>query len=239
MTQVDEIAPDIYRISIYAPKIDLTFNHFLVRDDEPLLFHAGLRGMFPQIRDAVARLIDPASIRYIGFSHFESDECGALNQWLELAPQSEPVCGLVGALVSVNDFATRPARVLGHDDVLITGKRRFRLLATPHLPHGWDASLLFEETGRTLFCSDLFLQSGACAPLSAGSVLDRVRTSLVDGEAGPFAHAIPYTRNTGRVLAELARFAPRTLAVMHGSSYAGDGAAALRELAIILGEVLG
>ncbi|MCF3945237.1 oxygen-binding di-iron domain-containing protein [Acidiphilium iwatense] len=239
MAQVDEIAPDVYRISIYVPDIGLTFNHFLVRDDEPLLFHAGLRGMFPELRDAVVRLVDPASIRHIGFSHFESDECGALNQWLGLAPRAEPVCGLVGALVSVNDFAMRTARVLGHDDVLITGKRRFRLLATPHLPHGWDASLLFEETDRTLFCSDLFLQSGAGEPLSAGSILDRVRTSLIDGEAGPFAHAIPYTHNTGRALEDLACFAPRTLAIMHGSSYAGDGAAALRELAIILGEVLG
>ncbi len=98
MIQVDEIAPDVFRISLYAPNFELTFNHFLVRDDEPLLFHAGLRGMFPQIRDAVGRLIDPATIRYVGFSHFESDECGALNQWLDLAPRSEPLCGLVGAL---------------------------------------------------------------------------------------------------------------------------------------------
>lgn len=238
MTHVDEIAPDVYRISIYAPHIGLTFNHFLVRDDEPLLFHTGLRGMFGEIRDAVGRLIDPVMIRYIGFSHFESDECGALNNWLELAPRSQPLCGLVGALVSINDFAIRPARVLERDDALSTGKRRFRLMPTPHLPHGWDASLLFEETDRTLFCSDLFVQSGECTPLSAEGIVERARQALVEGEAGPFAHSVPYTRNTGRTLEALARQAPQTLAVMHGSSYAGDGAAALRELAIVLREVL-
>src|SRR5690348_708041 len=108
MAHLAEIAPDIYRIAVYVPQINLQFNHFLVRDDEPLLFHTGLRAMFPEVREAIARVIDPAAIRHIGFSHFESDECGALNSWLEIAPQAEPVCGLVGALVSVNDFANRP-----------------------------------------------------------------------------------------------------------------------------------
>ena len=194
--------------------------------------------MFHEIRDAVGRLIDPTAIRYIGFSHFESDECGALNNWLELAPRSQPLCGLVGALVNVNDFAIRAARVLERDDALSTGNHHFRLMPTPHLPHGWDASLLFEEADRTLFCSDLFVQSGECAPLSAGSIVERARRALVEGEAGPFAHSVPYTSDTGRDLEALARQAPQTLAVMHGSSYAGDGAAALRELAIVLREVL-
>src|SRR2546423_306246 len=128
MVNVAEVAPDVYRISIYVPEINLQFNHFLVKDDEPLLFHAGLRGMFPLVREAVARLIDPAAIRHIGFSHFESDECGALNHWLEIAPHAEPVCGLVGALVSVNDFSIRPARTLTRDDTFSTGKYRFRFL---------------------------------------------------------------------------------------------------------------
>src|SRR5262245_16376305 len=116
MTKVTEIAPDVYRFSLYVPEFNLEFSHFLIRDEEPLLFHTGLRAMFPMLPEAVTRVIDPASIRHISFSHFESDECGSLNQWLEIAPRAEPVCGLVGALVSVNDFAIRPARVLTRDD---------------------------------------------------------------------------------------------------------------------------
>ena len=152
-----EIAPEIYRLALFVPEINLEFSHFLVRDDEPLLFHAGLRSMFPALREAVSRLIDVSNLRHIGFSHFESDECGGLNHWLSVAPAAQPVCGLVGALVSVNDFSNRPARVLTRDDVLATGRYRFRFLPTPHVPHGWDAGVLFEEAERTLFCSDLFI----------------------------------------------------------------------------------
>ena len=161
MFNVAEIAEDVYRISVYVPEIKLQFNHFLVRDEEPLLFHAGLRAMFPLVREAVAQLIDPSTIRHVGFSHFESDECGALNQWLEIAPRAEPVCGLVGALVSVNDFAIRPARTLTREDSFNTGKHRFRFLPTPHVPHGWDAGVMFEETKQILFCSDYFTNGRA------------------------------------------------------------------------------
>ena len=139
MVSTIEIASEVYRISVFVPEINLEFSHFLVRDDEPLLFHAGLRSMFPVLREEVSRLIDLAKLRHISFSHFESDECGALNHWLELAPAAAPVCGLVGALVSVNDFSNRPARVLAREDLLQTGRRRFRFLPTPHVPHGWDA----------------------------------------------------------------------------------------------------
>ena len=166
-----EIGPGFYRISEYVPDFDLQFNHFLVNDDEPLLFHAGLKGMFPSIRDAVATVIDHSRIRWVGFSHFESDECGALNQWLEVAPAAEAVCSTVGALVSVNDFASRPARGLADDEVFKTGKYSFRLCRTPHLPHGWDASVLFEETTKTLLCSDLFHQVGKVEPLTQSDVV--------------------------------------------------------------------
>ena len=238
MAQVDEIAPDVFRISIYAPEFKLTFNHFLIRDDEPLLYHAGFRGMFADVCDGVARLIDPASIRYIGFSHFESDECGALNHWLELAPRAEPISGLIGARVNIDDFASRPARVLASDAALSSGKHRFRLLPTPQLPHGWDACLLFEETDRTLFCSDLFTQSGERGPLTTDSIVEPAREALLQAEAGQFAHAVPYTRDTGQTLVSLARHDPQTLATMHGSSYRGDGAQALRDFARVLREVL-
>ena len=239
MAHITEIAPDVYRISVFVPPINLEFSHFLVKDDEPLLFHAGLRGMFPLLREAVATLIDPAKLRHIGFSHFESDECGGLNQWLELAPQAAPVCGLIGAMVSVNDFSIRPARSLTRDETLSTGKYRFRFLPTPHVPHGWDAGVLFEETQRTLFCSDLFHQWGEREPLTHDSIIQRSREALQQAEAGPFANYVPYTHHTGRVLRGLAEHQPRTLATMHGSCYSGDGAPALRDLAGVMHEVLG
>src|SRR5215472_5663566 len=155
-----EIAPDLFRLSIFVPDIDMQFNHFLVRDEEPLLFHAGLKGMFSAFREAVAKIIDPANLRHIAWSHFESDEIGALNDWLQVAPQAEPVCTLVGKLVSVDDFSIRPARGMRSEDVLTTGKYRYRFYRSPHIPHGWDADVLFEETRKTLFCSDLFQHVG-------------------------------------------------------------------------------
>lgn len=239
MFTLTEIAADVYRISVFVPEINLAFNHFLVKDDEPLLFHAGLRAMFPLVREAVAQIIDPASIRHFGFSHFESDECGALNHWLEIAPDSQAVCGLVGAMVSVNDFAIRPAKPLTREDTLSTGKRRFRFLPTPQVPHGWDAGLLFEETERTLFCSDLFHQWGEREPLTTSGIVERCREALLESEAGAFAGYVPYTHHTGDVLKGLAACQPRTLAIMHGSSYSGDGAQALEDLAVVMRDVLG
>lgn len=239
MFRLSEIAPEVYRISVFVPKINLAFNHFLVKDEEPLLFHAGLRGMFPDVREAVSKVLDPSTIRNIGFSHFESDECGALNDWLALAPGAQAVCGLVGAMVSVNDFAIRPPKVLMSGDTLDTGKHRFRFLPTPHLPHGWDAGLLFEETNKTLFCSDLFLQGGDREPLATDGFIERCREDLIVGEGGPFAGAVPYTHHTGAILKSLADHKPETLAVMHGSSFSGDGERALTDLAVIYREVLG
>lgn len=130
MVSTTEIAKDVFRVSVYVPEINLEFSHFLIRDDEPLLFHTGLRGMFPILREQISRLMDVSKLRHIGFSHFESDECGALNHWLEVAPNAQPVCGLVGALVSVNDFSNKPSRVLTKDDVLSTGQHRFRFIPT-------------------------------------------------------------------------------------------------------------
>lgn len=239
MPTIDEIAPDVYRVSVYVPEINLQFNHFLVKDDEPLLFHTGLRGMFPVVREAVSSIIDPATIRHIGFSHFESDECGSLNSWLAIAPRSEAVCGLLGAIVNVNDFADRPARALPRDETLSTGKYRFRFIPTPHVPHGWDAGVMLEETQGTLFCSDLLHQWGEREALTHDSLLERVRETLSGMQTGPFANYVPYTHQTGRVLEGLAEYQPRTLATMHGASFAGDGAGQIRGLATIMREVLG
>jgi len=239
MVCTTEIAPEIYRISVFVPEINLEFSHFLVRDEEPLLFHAGLRGMFPLLLQEVSRLMDPSKLRHIGFSHFESDECGGLNEWLSISPDAGPVCGLVGAMVSVNDFAIRPPRALTRDDVFSTGRYRFRFIPTPHVPHGWDAGVLFEESERTLFCSDLFHQWGQHEPATSSSIIERCKDALVQAEAGPFANYVPYTHHTGLVLHDLAGLNPRTLAAMHGSSYSGDGAQALRDLATVMQDVLG
>ena len=212
MPETAEIAPDLFRISVFAPEINLQFNHFLIRDEQPMLFHTGLRAMFPAVSEELRKVIDPATLRWIGFSHFESDECGSLNYWLEKAPHAEPVCSQVGALVSVNDFANRPARGLSAKDTLTTGKYRFRFHPTPHVPHGWDAGVLFEETQRTLLCSDLFHQWGVCAPLAHSSLIDAARDALLQTQVSPFADYMPYTHNTGRVLEGLAQLQPNTLA---------------------------
>lgn len=234
-----EIAPDHYAISIYVPEFNLRFNHFLIKDDEPLLFHAGMKHMFPFLRDAVARIIDPATLRWISFSHFEADECGALNEWLGLAPHAEPVCGLVGALVSVNDFSFRQARALAHDETLNTGTYRFRFRRTPHVPHNWEAGLLFEEVTRTLLCSDLFTHAGNVEATTESDVVERAKQALIEGQTGPFADAYPYTPSTDSILHGLAELRPKQLALMHGSAFVGDGEKALRDLAMVMREVLG
>jgi len=238
MADIHEIAPDIYRISVYADAFDLQFNHFLVKDDEPLLYHTGMRGMFPVVREAVAKLIDPKSIRYIGWSHFEVDECGALNEWLDTAPSAVPVCSVVGSLVNISDFSNRPPRGLQKEDVLETGKYRFRYISTPHLPHGWNAGSLFEEKNSTLFCSDLFHQIGNVEPLThSDDILIRTKNAITEYQAGPLMDYLPYTANTKRLLQTLAELKPETLAIMHGSSYSGDCDKLLNALDPVLKEV--
>jgi len=240
MAQITEIAPDIYRICTFVPEVNLQFNQFLVRDEEPLLFHTGMKALFPVVRDAVATLLPPATIRWIGFSHFEADECGALTEWQTLAPAATAVCSLVAKLVSVDDVvALRPAQALSDGELLSTGKYRFRLLQTPQVPHAWDASLLFEETQRTLLCSDLFHQNGDVEASTSADVVGRFKQTLVEYQQGPLAHYLPYTPNTEPTLQRLAALKPRTLAAMHGSTFVGDGAQALADLAQAMRDVLG
>ena len=239
MFGIREIAPDLFRMSLYVPEIDMQFNYFLLRDEEPLLFGTGLRATFPLLRDAVATLIDPARLRWIGFSHFESDECGALNPWLQVAPAAAPVCSFVGAMVSVNDFADRPARGLMDGEVLATGRYRLRFCSTAHLPHGWDAGVFFEETQGTLLCSDLFHHFGDGEPLTEADLVGRAREAMARMQASPLAGYMPYTPQTHRILDRLAELQPKTLAVMHGSSYVGDGRQALRDLDEVMWETLG
>ncbi len=235
---VTEIAPDVFRLSLYIPEANLQFNQFVVRDDEPLLFHTGMRAIFPQVREAVSKLINPSELRYVSFSHFEADECGSLNEWFAIAPEAEAVCSFVGAEVSVNDFTSRPARGLMDGETFSTGKYRFKFLHTPHLPHCWEAGLLFEETNRTLFSSDLFHQLGDVDAFTEVSVIDRVRQTFIEYDATPFAGYMPYTRQTEKNLQKLVELAPRTIAAMHGSTYSGDGGRAVEELGEVMKELL-
>jgi flavorubredoxin len=236
MPAIDEIAPDTFRISLFEPALNMQFNHFLVRDDAPLLFHTGYRRAFKDLREALATLIDPAKLRYVGWSHFESDECGALNDWLRIAPHAEPVCSFVGKVVNVDDFSIRPARALGQNDVIDTGRHRFRYITSPHLPHGWDAGVMFEEKDRTLLCSDLFHHFGDVPAVTDADILGRVRDAMRLLQSGPLIGYMPYTCHTEPLLRRLAELKPRTLALMHGSSYSGDGGKALCDLAGLIRE---
>ncbi|HZM93232.1 MAG TPA: MBL fold metallo-hydrolase [Vicinamibacterales bacterium] len=240
MAQIDEIARDVYRISIHVPELDMQFNHFLVKDDEPLLFHTGMRKMFPAMWEAVGRLIDPTSLRWISWSHFEVDECGALNDWLARAPDARPACGQVGALVNITDYATRPPLALAPGDALTTGRHRFRWVPTPHLPHGWDAGMLFEEQDRVLFCSDLFHQFGSREPVTGADVVGRYGEAIARMQAHPvLMDYMPFTHQTRQRIETLAELEPRVLAAMHGSAYEGDGAAALRAAGDVMEQLLG
>jgi flavorubredoxin len=239
MTTVDEIASDVFRISTFFPETNLQFAQFLVRDDEPLLFHTGLRAMFPLVRDAVATLIDPRRLQWVGFSHYEADECGSLNEWLAVAPAATPICSFVGKVVSVDDVAARPARALAHEEVLSTGGHRLRFLQTPHVPHCWDAGLLFDETTRTLFCSDLMQQNGDTPATTQSDVVGANREAMLAFQEGPLANYLAYTPSTDGILQGLASLEPRALATMHGATFIGDGGKALREAAGVIKEVFG
>jgi flavorubredoxin len=229
-TRIDEIATGIYRLSTYVPDIaapaGFTFNQFLVLGDEPLMFHTGLRKMFPLNRDALARILPPERLRWIAFGHFEADECGALNEWLGVAPNATAAHGQTGVMVSLNDFADRPPRVLADGETVdLGGGKRVRFIDTPHTPHGWDAGVLFEESTRTLMCGDLFTQLGDGKALTEGDV---VGPAIAAEDLFKYSSLSP---GMGTTIRGLARFSPQTLALMHGPSFAGDGAAALRALA--------
>jgi flavorubredoxin len=195
--------------------------------------------MFAEVREAVSGIIPLLKLRHISFSHFESDECGSLNEWLAAAPQADVICSQVGAMVSVNDFIGREARAVADGDVFTTGKYRFRYCQTPHLPHGWDAGVLFEETQKTLLCSDLFHQTGEVEPLTESDVVSRSHQALLQYQAGVLADYVPYTCLTGQNLSKLAELTPKTLAIMHGSSFSGDCARALAELDQVFRQVFG
>jgi flavorubredoxin len=228
-TTIDEIADGIYRLSSYvaavAPPAGFTFNQFLILGEAPLIFHTGLRHLFPAVRAAVARIIAPDRLRWIMFGHYEADECGAMNEWLAASPAAEVAHGHTACLVSLNDMADRPPRIIADGEVIDLGGKRVRYLDTPHVPHGWEAGLLYEETTATLLCGDLFTHVGEGPPLTTRDLIGPAIAAEEMFNASCLSPAMAPT------IRRLAALAPKTLAVMHGSSFAGDGGAALRALA--------
>jgi flavorubredoxin len=232
-TRIDEIADGLYRISTAVPGDPgaggFTFNQFLIVDDEPLLHHTGPRKLFPATRDALARVLPPERLRWISLSHFEGDECGALNDFLALAPRAEPLCGAIAKMTSIDDVAERPARALADGEELVLGRHRVRWLDTPHLPHAWECGHLLETHTRTLLCGDLFTQLGAAH--------DPVTENDILGPSEVARRAFDYFARTPelpRLVQKLAATEPALLACMHGSAWRGDGARLLRELGRVL-----
>jgi len=228
-TRIDEIADGIYRISTPVPPEAVpggfSFNQFLVVDDAPLLYHTGLAKLFPLVSEAIASVIPVSSLRYLAFSHYEADECGALNEFLKAAPQAEAVCSQVAKMVSVDDVAIRPAHALGDGEELSLGKHVLRWIDAPHFPHAWECGHAYDKTTGTLFCGDLFTQGGA--------EHDPVTTDDIVETSEGMRAAMDYYSHTATAAAmteKLAALSPKLLACMHGASWEGDGAAMLRRL---------
>jgi flavorubredoxin len=229
-TTVAEIAPGLYRLSTYvaevAPPAGFVFNQFLITGDEPLLFHTGPRRMFAAVQAAVARVLPPSTLRWIAFGHVEADECGAMNEWLAVAPRAQVAHGHTACAVSISDLADRAPRALADGEVLdLGGGRKVRYLDTPHTPHGWEAGLLYEESTGTLLCGDLFTQLGRGSAITASDIIGPAIA------AEDIFHASSLHPASGANVRRLAKLEPRTLALMHGPAFSGDCAAALHALA--------
>ena len=228
-TRVDEIAAGIYRLSTHvaevAPPAGFTFNQFLIAADEPLLFHCGHRGLFPAVSAALSSVRPVEQLRWISFGHIEADECGAMNLWLQAAPQAQIVYSQLGCEISLNDLADRPPRVLRDGETLELGGKRIRLIATPHVPHGWEAQVLFEETTNTLFCGDLFTHLGDPEPLTRSAIVEPAMA------AERLFRATSLGALTAPTIRKLAELRPQRLATMHGSSFEGDAGEQLNRLA--------
>jgi flavorubredoxin len=232
---IDEIADGIFRISTYVPEVTpdgFTFNQFLVRADEPLLFHTGLRHMFPAVAEAVAKIVPVDELRWIAFGHVEADECGSMNEWLAAAPNAQVAHGALGVDVSLADLADRQPRSLQNGEVIDLGGKQVRHIDTPHVPHAWEARVLVEQSTGTLFCGDLFTHTGQVPAVTSNDI---VGPAVVAEE---IFHATCLTPGTAPTIRALADLQPKTLAVMHGSSFNGDCRQALLDLADFYAELL-
>lgn len=224
-TVIDEVTPGIYRISTYVPEADFSFNQYLIAAEQPLLFHCGMRGLFPLISTAVTNVMSVSRLRWLSFGHWEADESGAMNDWLTAAPQAQVAVGTIGCMLSVNDLAIRPPQPLEDGAVLDLGGKRIRWIATPHVPHCWDAGVIFEETTQTLFCGDLFTQIGKSPALSTADLIGPAMAA--EDQFG----ATALTPQAAATIRRLATLHPKQLALMHGPVYHGECEHALQQLA--------
>jgi len=231
-TNIHEIAAGIFRINTPAPLPDgsaFSFNQYLIVDEAPMLFHTGQRKLFPLVSEAIRAVMPVERLRYLGVSHFEADECGALNEFLAASPRALPVCGQVAAMVAIGDFANRAPRVLADAEELALGRHTIKWFDTPHVPHAWECGLMLDTTTRTFFCGDLFTQGG-------GGEIALIETDIL-GPSEAFRKPMDYfahAPSTSSVLERVAREAPTTMACMHGSAWHGDGARLLRDLGAAL-----
>jgi flavorubredoxin len=224
-TDIAEVADRVYRVSTYVEPANLVFNQYLIKAGQPLLFHCGLRALFPSVSQAVAAVLPLHSLKWISFGHYEADECGSMNDWLAVAPEATIVFGRTGCMVSVNDMAARPPHPVNDGATIDLGDHQLRYIATPHVPHGWDAGLLFDQQTQTLFCGDLFTAVGR-HPTSTDA--DIVGPAMKAEDAYRATALTPDTAPTIRKLSELN---PRTLCLMHGPAFTGNCAGALKGLA--------
>jgi flavorubredoxin len=226
-TRIAEVADGIHQLTTHIAEIDFGLNQYLIGGDEPMLFHTGLRGLFPSVSQALSQVMPLDELRWVSFGHVEADECGALNDFLAAAPQATVAQGMIGCMVSIGDLADRPPRPLADGDVLDIGGHRMRWLDTPHVPHGWEAGVMFDESSSTLFCGDLFTRWGAYEPSTDDDIVGPALAADARDDFGSWS----LRPTTGDVIRRLAELQPTTLALMHGPTFTGDGAAALRQLA--------
>jgi flavorubredoxin len=224
-TRIEEVGTDIYQLTTHVDEMNFSFNQYLVTGTEPLLFHTGPRQMFPLVSEAVSRVMPVDQLRWISFGHVEADECGSMNEWLRVAPQATVVQSMTGVMVSLNDLADRAPRALADGEVLDIGGHRMRWIDTPHVPHAWEAGLMYDETTRTLFCGDLFTQTGAYAPASSADIVGPAAA------AEDIFHATALAPAGNATLHRLADLDIAAMALMHGPTFDGDSRGALLDLA--------
>jgi flavorubredoxin len=215
VAEITEIAADTYRINVAQSGKPVSFSFFLINDEQPTLVETSYRRLFPETIDAVRKIIDPASIRHIVIPHFEGDECGALNLFLEVAPHAIPLAGPVGTATSIPDFADREPIMVDEETDLDLGAHRLGFLVTPYV-HAWDSILAYDRTTGTLFSSDLFMQPGH-GPASTDAdiseeMVDYIRT------IGLF----PSRAHLDAALDKIETLGPTALACHHGTVKTGN-----------------
>lgn len=225
-TRVTEVADGVHQLTTVVPDAPVVFNQYLIAAEEPMLFHTGMRGLFPLVAEGVTRVLPPESLRWVGFGHVEADESGSMNEWLALAPQATVVQSMIGCMVSIGDLADRPPRPLGDGEHLDIGGHLVQWFDTPHVPHAWEAGVLYDATTKTLFCGDLFTRFGEFAPSTTDDIVGPAVQAEDEAPGSLSLHP-----SSGATVRRLAELDVATLAPMHAPAFTGDCRRALLDLA--------